>query len=75
MRLLIRKTATAAAGQSASFPTRLKATGRLAPRRHGGAARDVEVIAPGGTQRVEWREDAIYQTGWAELVLEGTAFL
>jgi diaminopimelate epimerase len=42
---------------------------------HGGAARDVEVIAPGGSQRVEWREDGIYLTGWAELVLEGTAYL
>jgi len=42
---------------------------------HGGAAREVDVIAPGGTQRVEWRADGIYQTGWAELVLEGTAYL
>jgi len=23
-------------------------------------------------QRVEWREDGIYLTGWAEIVLDGT---
>jgi diaminopimelate epimerase len=38
---------------------------------HGGAARDVTVMAPGGTQRVEWRDDGIYLTGWAEVVFEG----
>ena len=38
---------------------------------HAGAARDVEVVAPGGSQRVEWRADGVYLTGWAELVLEG----
>jgi diaminopimelate epimerase len=42
---------------------------------HGGAAREVDVVAPGGTQRVEWREDGVYLTGWAEIVLEGTAYL
>jgi diaminopimelate epimerase len=39
---------------------------------HGGASRDIEVIAPGGSQRVEWRDDGVYLTGWAELVLDGT---
>ena len=39
---------------------------------HGGAAREVDVVAPGGIQRAEWREDGIYLTGWAELVFEGT---
>ena len=38
---------------------------------HGGARRSVEVIAPGGTQRVDWRDDGVYLTGWAELILEG----
>jgi len=38
---------------------------------HGGAARDIEVIAPGGTQRVEWRDDGVYLTGWAEVVFDG----
>jgi diaminopimelate epimerase len=38
----------------------------------GGAARDAEVIAPGGAQRVEWLADGVYLTGWADLVCEGT---
>jgi diaminopimelate epimerase len=38
---------------------------------HGGADRDLDVIAPGGSQRVEWRDDGVYLTGWAEVVLEG----
>ena len=29
------------------------------------------MIAPGGTQRVEWRDDGIYLTGWAEVVFDG----
>ena len=37
-----------------------------------GATRDLEVIAPGGPQRVEWLEDSVYLTGWAEVVCEGT---
>jgi diaminopimelate epimerase len=36
-----------------------------------GAARDVRVVSPGGTQRVEWRDDGLYLTGWAEVVWEG----
>jgi diaminopimelate epimerase len=31
----------------------------------------VEVVAPGGTQRVEWNDDGVYLTGWAALILEG----
>jgi diaminopimelate epimerase len=38
---------------------------------HGGADRQVDVVAPGGVQAVDWREDGVYLTGWAELVLEG----
>jgi diaminopimelate epimerase len=38
---------------------------------HGGAARDIDVAAPGGTQRVEWRDDGVYLTGWAEVVFDG----
>jgi len=60
-------------------PTSSSGTGSaaaaVAAAAHGGAAREVDVIAPGGTQRVDWRADGIYQTGWAELVLEGTAYL
>jgi diaminopimelate epimerase len=37
----------------------------------GGADRDVEVIAPGGAQRVEWRDEGIWLTGWAEVLFEG----
>jgi len=37
---------------------------------HGGAARDVTVVAPGGSQRVEWLDDGIYLTGWAEVLLD-----
>lgn len=37
----------------------------------GGAARDVDVVAPGGSQRVEWRDEGVFLTGWADLVLEG----
>jgi diaminopimelate epimerase len=43
----------------------------IAAAAHGGAARDVEVIAPGGSQRVEWRDDGISLTGWAEMVFDG----
>jgi diaminopimelate epimerase len=60
-------------------PTTSSGTGSsasaVAAAAHGGAAREVDVIAPGGTQRVEWRDDGIYLTGWAEVLLEGTAYL
>ena len=38
---------------------------------HGGAGRATEVVSPGGSQRVEWLDDGIYLTGWAEVILEG----
>jgi diaminopimelate epimerase len=38
------------------------------------ASRDVEVVSPGGSQRVEWCEEGLYLTGWAKLVFEGTWF-
>jgi diaminopimelate epimerase len=37
----------------------------------GGAARDLEVIAPGGAQRVEWLQDGVYLTGWVEMISVG----
>jgi len=37
----------------------------------GAAARDADVIAPGGAQRVEWLDEGVYLTGWAEVVCEG----
>lgn len=36
-----------------------------------GAARDVEVVSPGGAQRVEWTEQGLFLTGWAEVILQG----
>jgi diaminopimelate epimerase len=58
-------------------PTMASGTGAcasaVAASAHAGAARDVEVIAPGGSQRVEWREEGVYLTGWAEVVLDGHA--
>jgi len=32
----------------------------------------VSVIAPGGEQRVEWRDDSVYLTGWAEVIIDGS---
>jgi diaminopimelate epimerase len=56
-------------------PTHASGTGAcasaIAAIAHGGASRDVQVIAPGGTQRVEWRDDGIFLTGWAEVVFDG----
>ncbi len=56
-------------------PTHASGTGAcasaIAASAYGGAGRDVQVTSPGGTQRVEWREDAIYLTGWAELTVQG----
>jgi diaminopimelate epimerase len=43
----------------------------IAAAAYGGAARDAHVIAPGGTQRVEWRDDSVYLTGWAEIQADG----
>ena len=56
-------------------PTQSSGTGScaaaVAAASFGGAARDVEVIAPGGAQRVEWLDDGVHLTGWAEVVCEG----
>ena len=56
-------------------PTLASGTGAcgaaVAAATYGGTAHDVEVISPGGTQRVEWLEDGLYLTGWAKLVFEG----
>ena len=37
----------------------------------GGASRQADVIAPGGPQRVEWLDDSVYLTGWAEVLFDG----
>jgi diaminopimelate epimerase len=56
-------------------PTHSSGTGScaslIAAASYGGADRDAEVIAPGGAQRVEWRDDSVYLTGWAEVTCEG----
>lgn len=57
-------------------PTESSGTGScaaaVAAASHGGASRDVEVVAPGGTQRVIWSEAGITLTGWAEILADGT---
>jgi diaminopimelate epimerase len=57
-------------------PTEASGTGAcgaaVAAHRYGGASNDVQVISPGGTQRVEWLDDGIYLTGWAELIADAT---
>jgi diaminopimelate epimerase len=56
-------------------PTTSSGTGScaalIAAAAYGGAARDAEIIAPGGAQRVEWLDDSVYLTGWAEIICEG----
>jgi diaminopimelate epimerase len=55
-------------------PTEASGTGAcaaaVAAMSFGGARRDVSIESPGGSQRVEWREDGLYLTGWAEIVAE-----
>ncbi|SVA30036.1 uncharacterized protein METZ01_LOCUS82890 [marine metagenome] len=56
-------------------PTLASGTGAcaaaVAAATFGGAGRDLEIEAPGGTQRVVWNEDGLRLTGWAELVWSG----
>lgn len=56
-------------------PTQSSGTGScaslIAAALYGGARRDAEVVAPGGTQRVEWGADTVHLTGWAEVLCEG----
>jgi diaminopimelate epimerase len=56
-------------------PTMSSGTGScaalIAAAAFGGAKRDAEVVAPGGAQRVEWRDEAVYLTGWAEILFDG----
>ncbi len=57
-------------------PTHSSGTGScaaaVAAAAFGGAARQVEVVAPGGRQQVDWQDDSVYLTGWAEVLCEGT---
>lgn len=56
-------------------PTEASGTGACAAAvaaiAYGGAARDVEIVSPGGAQRVEWTDRGLFLTGWAEVVFEG----
>ena len=56
-------------------PTEASGTGACAAAvaaiAFGGAARQVDVVSPGGAQRVEWNDQGLFLTGWAEVVLEG----
>jgi diaminopimelate epimerase len=57
-------------------PTESSGTGSCASAvaaiAYAGVSRAVDVIAPGGSQRVEWTEDGeVFLTGWAQLVLDG----
>jgi diaminopimelate epimerase len=53
-------------------PTEASGTGACAAAvaaiAYGGAQRTVDVTSPGGTQRVEWLDDGLYLTGWAEVI-------
>jgi diaminopimelate epimerase len=55
-------------------PTQASGTGAcaaaVAAAFAGGAARDVMVESPGGTQHVEWTPETIWLTGWAEVVAD-----
>ena len=57
-------------------PTHSSGTGScaaaVAAAAYGGAARVLDVVAPGGRQHVEWLDDGVYLTGWAEVLCEGT---
>jgi diaminopimelate epimerase len=56
-------------------PTEASGTGAcgsaVAAAAFGGAGRDLEVISVGGSQRVEWRDEGLRLTGWAEVVCRG----
>ena len=56
-------------------PTMSSGTGAcaslIAAAAFGSASRDALVIAPGGVQRVEWLDDSVYLTGWAEVLFDG----
>ncbi len=55
-------------------PTEASGTGAcaaaVAAAVNGGAGRDVQVVSPGGVQRVEWTAEGLFLTGWAEIIAE-----
>ena len=56
-------------------PTSASGTGAcasaVAASAFGGADRSLDVVSPGGSQRVDWQGDGIYLTGWAEITVRG----
>ena len=56
-------------------PTEASGTGAcasaVAAAAFGGAARVLDVVSPGGTQRVEWTDEGIWLTGLAEITATG----
>jgi diaminopimelate epimerase len=57
-------------------PTESSGTGScasaIAAAAYAGGARVVDILAPGGSQRVEWDDDSeVYLTGWAQLLFDG----
>ena len=56
-------------------PTSSSGTGScaalVAAAAFGGASRDADIVAPGGTQRVEWTDQGVFLTGWAEVICRG----
>jgi diaminopimelate epimerase len=56
-------------------PTSASGTGAcaaaIAAAAFGGAARNTIVRSPGGEQRVEWMDDGVFLTGWAEPIMDG----
>ena len=55
-------------------PTEASGTGACAAAvaaiKFAGAAREVDIVSPGGSQRVEWTDEGLFLTGWAELIAE-----
>lgn len=55
-------------------PTEASGTGAcaaaVAAAKFGGASRDVQVVAPGGTQRVEWTDEGLFLTGSATIIAD-----
>jgi diaminopimelate epimerase len=60
-------------------PTEASGTGAcasaVAAAAYGGAGRDVEVVSPGGAQRVEWMDNGVFLTGWARIVATVESFI
>jgi len=59
-------------------PTTSSGTGScasaVAAAAYGGGAQVINVISPGGSQKVEWSTEGVYLTGWAEVTEKGQWF-